>query len=85
MLLIPARIKQIKDEGRREGYKEGLEEVRQERNKRLYEAAERFGYMDNGVRVLRFTPEVRRFLAGEDVDVPVQRWSRQYRRRRRRG
>ena len=76
MLLIPARIKQIKEEGRREG--------RKEKNKRLFEAAERFGYMDNGVRVLRFTPEVRRFLAGEDVDVPVQRWSRQYRRPRRR-
>ena len=81
MLLIPARIRQIKDEGRREGRREG----RKEGDKRLFEAAERFGYMDNGVRVLRFTPEVRRFLAGEDVDVPVQRWSRQYRRRRRRG
>ena len=88
MLLIPARIRQIKYEGWREGYKEGTEDARQEireqMNKRLYEAAERFGYMDNGVRVLRFTPEVRRFLAGEDVDVPVQRWSRQYRRPRRR-
>ena len=43
VLLIPRRIKQIKDEGFREGYKEGfeegLEQVRAERRKKLLEDA----------------------------------------------
>ena len=47
VLLIPRRIKQIKDEGRAEGYKEaleegikeGLEQVRAERRKKLLEDA----------------------------------------------
>ena len=51
MLLIPARIRQIKVEGWREGYKDGTEDARQElreqMNKRLFEAAQRFGYMDS--------------------------------------
>ena len=43
VLLIPRRIKQIKDEGIAEGYKEGfeegLEQVRAERRKKLLEDA----------------------------------------------
>ena len=75
VLLIPARIKKLKNEGRKEA------------DKRLQEAKERFGYMVNGDRVLRFAPEVQRFLDGEEVDTPVQRRSRRYARsgRRHRG
>lgn len=75
MLLIPARIKQIKDEGRKEA------------DKRFWEAVERFGYVEDGERVLPLTSSVRRFLAGEDVDAPVHRPGRRYGRagRRRRG
>ena len=91
MLLIPARIRQIKEDGWREGYKDGTEDARQElreqMNKRLFEAAQRFGYMVNGERVLPFTPEVRRFLDGEEVAAPVQERPRLYVRfgRRRQG
>ena len=72
MLLIPARIKQIKDEGRKE------------RDKRYAEALARFGYVRNGVRVLEFTPEVQRFLDGEEVAVPAEDRLRRYARSRRR-
>ena len=72
MLLIPARIKQIKDEGRKEA------------DKRFWEAVERFGYVKDGVRVLPFTPKVRRFLAGEEVEASAEDRLRRYARSRRR-
>ena len=76
VLLIPARIKKLKNEGREEG--------REERDKRYAEALARFGYMRNRVRVLEFTPEVQRFLDGEDVAAPAEDLSRRYARARRR-
>ena len=72
VLLIPARIKKLKNEGRKEA------------GKRLNEAKERFGYMENGDRVLRFTPEVQRFLDGEEVAAPAEDRLRRYARSRRR-
>ena len=76
VLLIPARIKKLKNEGRVEG--------REERDKRYAEAMARFGYVRNGVRVLEFTPEVQRFLDGEEVEAPAEDWLRRYARARRR-
>ena len=88
VLLIPARIKKLKNEGREEGIEVGLvkgrEEGQQARDKRYAEAMERFGYVDNGARVLKFTPEVRRFLAGEEVEAPAEDRLRRYARSRRR-
>ena len=84
VLLIPARIKKLKNEGREEGRVEGREEGREERDKRYAEAMERFGYMENGARVLKFTPEVQRFLAGEEVEAPAKDRLRRYARSRRR-
>ena len=54
VLLIPQRIKELKDRGRRE------------QQKRVEEAYRRFGVEVNGVRMLPQTPEVRRFLRGEE-------------------
>ena len=88
VLLIPARIKKLKNEGREEGRVEGREEGievgREERDKRYAEAMERFGYVENGARVLKFTPEVQRFLAGEEVAAPAEDRLRRYARSRRR-
>ena len=42
VLLIPKRIKQLKDEGRREGRIEGLEQGRAEERERLGKAFARF-------------------------------------------
>ena len=53
VLLIPAAVKKIMEDGRRE-----------QRN-REKEALARFGYEIDGVRVLPMTPEVQRFLSGE--------------------
>ncbi len=72
VLLIPARIKKLKNEGRKEA------------DKRLNEAKDRFGYVRNGVRVLEFTPEVQRFLDGEEVDAPSEDLLRRHARARRR-
>ena len=72
VLLIPARIKKLKDEGRKE------------RDKRFDEAVERFSRDVNGQRMLPLTPNVRRFLVGEEVDVR-ERPRRYGRARRRRG
>ena len=104
VLLIPARIKKLKNEGRVEGREEGIEVGREEglvkgreegltegreagqkaRDKRYAEAMERFGYVENGARVLKFTPEVQRFLAGEEVAAPAEDQLRRYARSRRR-
>ncbi len=80
VLLIPERIKKLKNEGREEGRVEG----REERDKRYAEAVERFGYMEDGARVLKFTPKVQRFLAGEEVEAPAEDRLRRYARSRRR-
>ena len=53
MLLIPAAIKKLKDEGRRE------------MDERLREAFQKFGVEVDGVRMLPDTPEVEEFLRGE--------------------
>ena len=53
VLLIPAAVKKIMNEGRRE-----------QRN-REEAALAKFGYEIDGVRVLPMTPEVQRFLSGE--------------------
>ncbi len=63
MLLIPAAIRKIKEEGR----KVGRREVREEMKERLDEAYKRFGVDVDGVIGLPDTPEVWRFLNGEDV------------------
>ncbi len=83
MLLIPAAIKKIKEEGRKdgredgrkegreegikEGRKEGRLEVRKEMKERLQEAYKRFGVDVDGEIGLPDTPEVWRFLKGEDI------------------
>lgn len=56
VLLIPQRIKELKNRGRRE------------QRKREAQAYQRFGVEVNGVRMLPDTPEVQRFLSGEDRD-----------------
>ncbi len=96
VLLIPATVKKLKDEGRKEGHieghkegkaeglaegkaegkveglVEGLEvgrkEERRDVGERYWEARRRFGVeTDEGV-MLPDTPEVRRFLYGEEQD-----------------
>lgn len=57
VLLIPAAVKKLKEEGRQEG--------RKEQRNRINEAYERFGIEVNGVLTLPRTPEVERFLSGE--------------------
>ncbi len=53
-LLIPATIKRIKREGKRE--------ERRASRQRMKEALERFGVEQDGVRNLPMTPEVQAFL-----------------------
>ena len=53
VLLIPARIRELKRQGRRE------------QNARYEEALKRFGVEKDGVITLSFTPEVRAFLDSE--------------------
>ena len=57
MLLIPAEVRRLKREGRKEG--------RKERDARYREAYQRFGVEVDGVRMLPDTPEVQAFLNGE--------------------
>lgn len=74
MVLAAMKIKEWQDEARKEGRKEGRVEGREEgrkeerenQRKRREEAYVRFGVEVNGVLVLPKTPEVDRFLAGED-------------------
>ena len=62
MVLAGMKIRQWRDEGR----KEGIEQERKRRRKRDEEARAKFGIEVDGVLVLPQTPEVERFLAGED-------------------
>ena len=58
MVLAGMKIRQLREEGRKEGRKDQL--------KRHQEAVARFGVEVNGVIMLPQTPEVERFLAGEE-------------------
>ena len=62
MVLAGMKIKQLREEGR----KEGIEQERKRRRKREKEAQAKFGVEVDGVLMLPQTPEVERFLAGED-------------------
>ena len=62
MVLAAMKIRQWREEGR----KQGVEQERERRRKRDEEARARFGIEVDGVLVLPQTPEVDRFLAGED-------------------
>lgn len=62
MVLAGMKIKQLREEGRAEG----IEQERERRRKRDEEARAKFGIEVDGVLVLPQTPEVERFLAGED-------------------
>ena len=53
MLLIPAAVKKLKDEGRKETLK------------RQREAAKKFGVEVDGVTMLPMTPEVQEFMQAE--------------------
>ncbi len=66
MVLAGMKIKQLRDEGRKEGIEQGIEQERKRRRKREEEARAKFGFEVDGVLVLPQTPEVDRFLAGED-------------------
>ncbi len=74
MVLAAMKIKQWKEQGHEEGRKLGREEGREEgreaerenQRRRQEEAYARFGVEVDGVLVLPKTPEVERFLAGED-------------------
>ena len=62
MVLAGMKIRQLKAEGREEGRKE----ERDRRRKREEKARAKFGVEVNGVLMLPQTPEVQRFLDGED-------------------
>ena len=66
MVLAGMKIRQWREEGRVEGRVEGREEGTENQRKREEEAYARFGVEVNGVLMLPKTPEVERFLAGED-------------------
>ena len=60
VLLIPATIRRLLEQGRKE--------AREEMQERRREAYRRFGVEMNGVRVLPDTPEVERFLEGNSQE-----------------
>lgn len=70
MVLAGMKIRQWREEGRKEGVEQGIEQgieqERKRRRKRDEEARAKFGVEVDGVLVLPQTPEVERFLAGED-------------------
>ena len=72
MVLAAMKIKEWKEQGRQEGRQEGREEGREEgrdgQRKREQEAYAKFGVEVGGVLMLPRTPEVERFLAGEDEE-----------------
>ena len=72
MVLAGMKIKQWKEEGRQEGREEGRVEERDRRRKRQKEAQAKFGFEVDGVLVLPLTPEVQRFLDGENEPEPEQ-------------
>ncbi len=66
MVLAAMKIREWKEQGRQEGRKEGREQERERRRKREEEARTKFGVEVNGVLMLPQTPEVQRFLDGEE-------------------
>ena len=66
MVLAGMKIKQLREEGRKEGIEQGIERERKRRRKREEEARAKFGVEVDGVLMLPQTPEVERFLSGED-------------------
>ena len=58
VLLIPAAVKKLKDEGREEGRREGRREERQ----RIVEALRQLGAHEDGSIHLTLTPEVLKLL-----------------------
>ena len=68
MVLAGMKIRQWKAEGRAEGIEQGIEQERKRRRKRDEEARAKFGIEVDGVLVLPQTPEVQRFLDGEDAE-----------------
>ena len=74
MVLAGMKIRQWKEEGRKQGIEQGIEQgikrERKRRRKREEEARAKFGFEVGGVLVLPQTPEVERFLAGEDEQDP---------------
>ncbi len=55
------------ERGIKQGIEQGIEQGVKERDARWREAVERFGSEVDGVRVLSITPEVQRFLDGEEA------------------
>ena len=64
MVLAGMKIRQLREEGR----KQGIEQERKRRRKRDEEARAKFGIEVDGVLVLPLTPEVERFLDGEAAE-----------------
>jgi flagellar biosynthesis/type III secretory pathway protein FliH len=62
MVLAAMKARELVEQGRQEGRQQGRQEARD----RLNQAFEQFGTEINGVLTLQLTPEVQRFLAGED-------------------
>ena len=56
----------LKESVLKKAREEGREEVREQRRKRWDESYARFGFEVDGVLVLPWTPEVQRFLDGQD-------------------
>ena len=65
-MLKESVMRKAREEGRREAREEGRREAREEWRRRWDEACAKFGVEVNGVLMLPWTPEVRRFLDGED-------------------
>ena len=72
MVLAGMKARQLKAEGIEQGIKQGIEQERERRRKREEEARAKFGFEVDGVLMLPQTPEVERFLAGEDDPESVQ-------------
>ena len=66
MVLAGMKIRQWREEGRKQGIEQGIEQERKRRRKREEEARTKFGVEVDGVLMLPQTPEVERFLSGED-------------------
>ena len=62
MVLAAMKARQLKAEG----IEQGIEQERKRRQKRVDEAYARFGFEVEGVLMLPCTPEVQRFIEGED-------------------
>ena len=67
VLLIPAEIKRLKEQGRKEGRAEGREEGRREERRRIAEALRQLGEREDGSIHITLTPELLKLLM-DDVD-----------------